>query len=111
MTTIPARSTSGGAGISYFRSSMPARSGTEAAMGPEGRQVGRLVEKPEPFPIVADLPEVFGVDQQLLNPLGRVGRIVRQRHRGTSLAQGEGGPHEDQDRQGFPHSGLPPDCV
>src|SRR5829696_10343578 len=68
-----------------------ARSGTEAAVGPPGRHVRRLVEEPEALPLVADHPEVLGVDEQLLGPSGAVGRVVRQGDRGTALAQnGEG---------------------
>ena len=77
------------------------RSGTEAAVGPERRQVGGLVEEPEPLPVVAGQPEVFRVDEQFFDPLGPVGRIVRQGDRGTPLADGEDRHHEGQGRKGF----------
>ncbi len=56
-------------------------SGTEAAVGPEGRKVGGLVKEPEPFPVITGKPEVFGVDEQFLDSLGSIARIVGQRNR------------------------------
>ena len=48
-------------------------------MGAERGHVGRLIEEPEPLPVVASLPKVFRVDEQLLDPPGLICRVVRQR--------------------------------
>src|SRR5262245_31664614 len=70
------------------------RSGPEAAVGAEGRHVRGLVEEPETVPFVAGLAEVFGVDEQLLDPLGLEGRIMRQGDRGAALGHAQGRHHE-----------------
>ena len=86
------------------------RSGTDAAVGPEGRHVRGLVEQPEPLPFVAGLAEVFRVDEQLFDSPGLVGRIVRQGDRRTSLEDREGCDRDRQGRAQFPHVGLLPSC-
>ena len=68
--------------------------GSDAAVGPERGQVGRLVEQPEPIPVIAGDPEVFRVGEQLLDPLGLIGRIVRQGDRSTAFAEGHDHPKE-----------------
>ena len=59
-----------------------------------GRHVRGLVEEPEPLPFVAGLAEVLGVDEQLLDPLGLIGRIVRQWDQGHILRSRRGSPPE-----------------
>ena len=66
------------------------RSGPGAAMGPEWGHVGRLIEEPEPLPVVASLPEIFRVDEQFLDSPGLPCRVVRQRDGRTTLEQSRG---------------------
>lgn len=73
-------------------------------MGPPGRHVRRLVEKPEPLPFIADLAQVFRINQQLVHPSRLIGRVTRQRDRGAPLAKGEGPHGQDQGQQRLSHS-------
>jgi hypothetical protein len=79
-------------------------------MGPERCHVGWLVEEPEPLPFIAGLAEVFGVDEELIDALGLIGRIVRQGDGGAALAQGERRPQENEGQQWLSHDSgiLPP---
>jgi hypothetical protein len=70
------------------------RSGTEAAVSTEGRHVGRLVEEPDSFPFVADLAEVFRIDQELFDSSWPVGCISWQRDRRAALAEDDAEPEQ-----------------
>jgi hypothetical protein len=74
------------------------RSRPEAAVGAEWGHVRRLIKKPESLPVVAGLPEVLRVDEQLFNSLGLPGRIMWQRDGCTALEQREGSDHDHQGR-------------
>ena len=80
-------------------------------MSTERGHVRRLIEEPEPLPVVASLPKVFRVDKQFLDSPGLPGRIVRQRDGRTTLEQCEGRDHDCQGRQKFPHFGILPPSI
>src|SRR5262249_19837655 len=66
----------------------------DAAMRAHRRHMARLVEEPNTFPLVEEVAQVFGGEDQLLGTTGRIARIHRNQAAGV-------------DRQHPPHSHGP----